>query len=189
MKPDKSLFIVSSQGQVCGLQGGFDDRQKLRRAEIDRNRELKKQAEVDDLVLEPRRMAEAGEGLESIVSAMQRLGSPIPEADVQAILDDVKDQERRRAELRSEGISTASDPQVFPRAWLENPRGFPCQRGACCLSALHGFLRKAASHLQHLLCCRGPCTCKTPFCAIAGVNVHGPLQGGCLTKTPLSQGL
>ena len=84
----------------------------MRRAEIDRNRELKKQAELDDLVLEPRRMAEAGEGLESIVAAMQRLGSPIPEADVQAILDDVKDQDRRRAELRSEGVATANDPQV-----------------------------------------------------------------------------
>lgn len=108
------MIATGSLNQACGLQGGFDDRQKLRRAEIDRNRQLKKQAEVDDLVLEPRRMAEAGEGLESIVSAMQRLGSPISEADVQAILDDVKDQERRRAELRSEGIAIASDPQVYP---------------------------------------------------------------------------
>ncbi|KAK9821639.1 hypothetical protein WJX74_002762 [Apatococcus lobatus] len=104
------------------LKGGFDDRQKLRRAEIDRNRELKKQAELDDLVLEPRRMAEAGEGLESIVSAMQRLGSPISEADVQAILDDVKDQERRRAELKSEGIATASDPQEEAKQRTERQR-------------------------------------------------------------------
>ncbi len=98
------------------MQGGFDDRQKLRRAEIQKNKDLKKQAEIDDLVLEPRRMAEAGEGVASIVSAMQRLGSPISETDVEAIVEDVKDQDRRRAELRSEGISTASDPQVrFPR--------------------------------------------------------------------------
>ena len=94
------------------VQGGFDDRQKLRRAEIQKNKDLKKQAELDDLVLEPRRMAEAGEGVASIVAAMQRLGSPISEADVQAIVDDVKDQDRRRAELRSEGVATASDPQV-----------------------------------------------------------------------------
>ena len=94
------------------MQGGFDDRQKLRRAEIERNRELKKQAELDDLVLEPRRMAEAGQDVAEIVAAMQRLGSPISEDDVQAIVDDVRDQDRRRAELRSEGIATATDPQV-----------------------------------------------------------------------------
>ena len=96
------------------MQGVFDDRQNLRRAEIQRNRELKKQAEVDALVLEPRNMAEAGEGVQSIVAAMQRLGAPISEADAQAVVDDVKDQERRRAELKSEGISTAASLQVSP---------------------------------------------------------------------------
>jgi hypothetical protein len=90
------------------MQGDLEDRNKIRRAEIRREREQKQQAEADEKVMAVETLAKMGWSVEDIVAEVQRLELPYAMPYIQRMVDKYKGQ----ASVEGQGIQYEYNTEV-----------------------------------------------------------------------------